>query len=149
MIKLSWMYSDGVSESQFNQVINIELDQIIEACNHLDENWFPKLTVVVAQKNHHTKFFQTNSADNVLPADDMQELVHSLSYVYQRSTTAISVVAPICYAHLAAAQMSQFIKFDELSETSSSHGGVTAVGGAPVPTLPRLHRNVRSSMFFC
>ncbi|OIT40115.1 PREDICTED: protein argonaute 4A-like [Nicotiana attenuata] len=186
------IFRDGVSESQFNQVINTELDQIIEACNHLDENWFPKFTVVVAQKNHHTKFFQTNSPDNVLPgtvidnaichpknndfymcahagpigttrpthyhvlhdeigfsADDMQELVHSLSYVYQRSTTAISVVAPICYAHLAAAQMSQFIKFDELSETSSSHGGVTAVGGAPVPALPRLHRNVRSSMFFC
>ncbi|XP_016487831.1 protein argonaute 4A-like [Nicotiana tabacum] len=186
------IFRDGVSESQFNQVINIELDQIIEACNHLDENWFPKFTVVVAQKNHHTKFFQTNSPDNVLPgtvidnaichpknndfymcahagpigttrpthyhvlhdeigfsADDMQELVHSLSYVYQRSTTAISVVAPICYAHLAAAQMSQFIKFDELSETSSSHGGLTAVGGAPVLALPRLHRNVRSSMFFC
>nr|XP_009590319.1 protein argonaute 4A-like [Nicotiana tomentosiformis]XP_009590321.1 protein argonaute 4A-like [Nicotiana tomentosiformis]XP_009590322.1 protein argonaute 4A-like [Nicotiana tomentosiformis]XP_009590324.1 protein argonaute 4A-like [Nicotiana tomentosiformis]XP_033509668.1 protein argonaute 4A-like [Nicotiana tomentosiformis]XP_033509669.1 protein argonaute 4A-like [Nicotiana tomentosiformis]XP_033509670.1 protein argonaute 4A-like [Nicotiana tomentosiformis] len=186
------IFRDGVSESQFNLVINIELDQIIEACNHLDENWFPKFTVVVAQKNHHTKFFQTNSPDNVLPgtvidnaichpknndfymcahagpigttrpthyhvlhdeigfsADDMQELVHSLSYVYQRSTTAISVVAPICYAHLAAAQMSQFIKFDELSETSSSHGGVTAVGGGAVPALPRLHRNVRSSMFFC
>ncbi|XP_009801790.1 protein argonaute 4A-like [Nicotiana sylvestris] len=186
------IFRDGVSESQFNQVINIELDQIIEACNHLDENWFPKFTVVVAQKNHHTKFFQTNSPDNVLPgtvidnaichpknndfymcahagpigttrpthyhvlhdeigfsADDMQELVHSLSYVYQRSTTAISVVAPICYAHLAAAQMSQFIKFDDLSETSSSHGGLTAVGGAPVLALPRLHRNVRSSMFFC
>ncbi|PHT41000.1 Protein argonaute 4 [Capsicum baccatum] len=165
------IFRDGVSESQFNQVINIELNQIIEACNHLDESWSPKFTVIVAQKNHHTKFFQTNSPENVPPgtvidnavchpktndfymcahagpigttrpthyhvlhdeigfsADDMQELVHSLSYVYQRSTTAISVVAPICYAHLAAAQMAQFVKFDELSETSSSHGGVaTAV----------------------
>ncbi|KAM0016909.1 putative Piwi domain, ribonuclease H-like superfamily [Helianthus debilis subsp. tardiflorus] len=41
-------------------------------------------------------------------ADDLHELLHSLSYVYQRSTTAISIVAPICYAHLAATQMSQF-----------------------------------------
>ncbi|XP_059312360.1 protein argonaute 4A-like [Lycium ferocissimum] len=186
------IFRDGVSESQFNQVINIELNQIIEACNHLDENWSPKFTVIVAQKNHHTKFFQTNSPDNVPPgtvidnaichpkandfymcahagpigttrpthyhvlhdeigfsADDMQELVHSLSYVYQRSTTAISVVAPICYAHLAAAQVAQFIKFDELSETSSSHGGVTTAGVVLVPALPRLHKNVRSSMFFC
>ncbi|KAK8581489.1 hypothetical protein V6N12_071710 [Hibiscus sabdariffa] len=109
------IFRDGVSESQFNQVLNKELDQVIE-------------------KNHHTKFFQQGSPDNVQPgtvidnkvchpknndfylcahagmigttrpthyhilldqigfsADDLQELVHSLSYVYQRSTTAISV----------------------------------------------------------
>ncbi|XP_049404367.1 protein argonaute 4A-like [Solanum stenotomum] len=186
------IFRDGVSESQFNQVINIELNQIIEACNHLEEDWSPKFTVIVAQKNHHTRFFQTNSPDNVPPgtvidnavchpktndfymcahagpigttrpthyhilhdeigfsADDMQELVHSLSYVYQRSTTAISVVAPICYAHLAAAQVAQFIKFDEISEATSSHGGVSTAGTVLVPPLPRLHKNVRSSMFFC
>ncbi|KAM7473009.1 hypothetical protein LguiA_011192 [Lonicera macranthoides] len=186
------IFRDGVSESQFNQVLNIELDQIIESCKFLDETWSPKFTVIVAQKNHHTKFFQSNSPDNVPPgtvidnrichpktndfylcahagmigttrpthyhvlydelgfsADDLQELVHSLSYVYQRSTTAISVVAPICYAHLAASQVSQFVKFDELSETSSSHGGVTVPGAVPVQELPKLHKNVSSSMFFC
>ncbi|OMO95798.1 Argonaute/Dicer protein, PAZ [Corchorus capsularis] len=81
--------------------------------------------------------------------DDLQELVHSLSYVYQRSTTAISVVAPICYAHLAAAQLGTFMKFEDASETSSSHGGVTAPGAVPVPQLPRLEKKVRNSMFFC
>ncbi|KAL2536860.1 Protein argonaute 4 [Forsythia ovata] len=118
------IFRDGVSESQFNQVLNIELEQITEACKFLDANWSPKFTVVVAQKNHHTKFFQSNSPDNVPPgtvidtgichaknndfymcahagmigttrpthyhvlydeigfsADDLQELVHSLSYV--------------------------------------------------------------------
>ncbi|XP_062208482.1 protein argonaute 4A [Phragmites australis] len=186
------IFRDGVSESQFNQVLNIELDQIIEACKFLDEKWCPKFTLIVAQKNHHTKFFLPGSPDNVPPGtvvdnkvchprnydfymcshagmigttrpthyhilhdeigfspDDLQELVHSLSYVYQRSTTAISVVAPICYAHLAAAQVGQFIKFDEMSETSSSHGGHTSAGSVPVPELPRLHEKVRSSMFFC
>ncbi|XP_072959526.1 protein argonaute 4B-like [Typha angustifolia] len=186
------IFRDGVSESQFNQVLNIELDQIIEACKFLDEQWSPKFTVIVAQKNHHTKFFQHGSPDNVAPGtvvdnkvchprnydfymcshagmigttrpthyhvlldeigfspDDLQELVHSLSYVYQRSTTAISVVAPICYAHLAAAQVGQFIKFDDMSETSSSHGGHTSAGSIPVPELPRLHEKVSSSMFFC
>ncbi|PPS14296.1 hypothetical protein GOBAR_AA06282 [Gossypium barbadense] len=38
-------------------------------------------------------------------ADDLQEFVHYLSYMYQRSTTAIFVVAPICYAHLVASQL--------------------------------------------
>ncbi|KAL8545005.1 hypothetical protein ACS0TY_005275 [Phlomoides rotata] len=188
------IFRDGVSESQFNQVLNIELTQIMEACKNLDEKWNPKFVVIVAQKNHHTKFFQPNSPDNVPPGtiidnkvchprnndfylcahagmigttrpthyhvlydeigfspDDMQELVHSLSYVYQRSTTAISVVAPICYAHLAATQLGQWMKFEDASETSSSHNGsAPGPGGAPaVPPMPTLKESVRNSMFFC
>ncbi|XP_038901423.1 protein argonaute 4-like [Benincasa hispida] len=186
------IFRDGVSESQFNQVLNVELDQIIQSCKFLDENWSPKFVVIVAQKNHHTKFFQAGSPDNVPPgtiidnkichprnndfylcahagmigttrpthyhvlldevgfsADDLQELVHSLSYVYQRSTTAISVVAPVCYAHLAATQIGQFIKFEETSETASSDGGLTSAGAVPVPQLPRLQEKVCNSMFFC
>ncbi|CAL5190388.1 unnamed protein product [Lathyrus oleraceus] len=181
------IFRDGVSESQFNQVLNIELSQIIEACKFLDDTWNPKFTVIVAQKNHHTKFFQPGAPDNV-PAgtvvdnkichprnydfymcahagmigtsrpthyhvlldeigfspDDLQELVHSLSYVYQRSTTAISVVAPICYAHLAASQVGQFMKFEDRSETAS----VPGANGSPVPQLPKLRENVCNSMFF-
>ncbi|XP_057740608.1 protein argonaute 4A-like [Arachis stenosperma] len=186
------IFRDGVSESQFIKVLNEELVPIIEACKFLDEKWSPKFTFIVAQKNHHTKFFKDNAPDNVPPgtvidsqichpknndfymcshagmigttrpthyqvlhdeigfsADDLQEIVHSLSYVYQRSTTAISIVAPVCYAHLAAAQMAQFIKFDELSETSSSHGGTTISGAVHVPQLPLLHQDVANSMFFC
>ncbi|KAI9115314.1 hypothetical protein K1719_013633 [Acacia pycnantha] len=186
------IFRDGVSESQFNQVLNIELSQIIQACKHFQESWDPKFTVIIAQKNHHTKFFQANAQENVPPgtvidnrichpknndfymcaqagmigttrpthyhvlhdeigfsADGLQELVHSLCYVYQRSTTAVSVVAPVCYAHLAAAQVAQFIKLDEFSESSSSHGGLTSVGTPQVQELPRLHERVRNSMFFC
>ncbi|KAL1204266.1 Protein argonaute 9 [Cardamine amara subsp. amara] len=186
------IFRDGVSESQFNQVLNIELDQMMQACKFLDPSWNPKFTVIVAQKNHHTKFFQSGKPDNVPPGtiidskichprnndfylcahagmigttrpthyhvlydeigfatDDLQELVHSLSYVYQRSTTAISVVAPICYAHLAAAQMGTVMKFEDMSETSSSHGGITTPGAVPVPPMPKLNAKVASSMFFC
>ncbi|KAL0418437.1 UNVERIFIED_CONTAM: protein argonaute 4 [Sesamum radiatum] len=186
------IFRDGVSESQFNQVLNIELNQIIEACKFLDEKWSPKFVVIVAQKNHHTKFFQPNAPENVQPgtiidnkvchpknndfylcahagmigttrpthyhvlldevgysADDLQELVHSLSYVYQRSTTAISVVAPICYAHLAATQLGQWMKFEDASETSSSHNGTAAGGASAVTPMPKLKESVRNSMFFC
>lgn len=64
----------------------------------------------------------------------------------------VCAVAPICYAHLAAAQMSQFMKFEDLSssETSSGKGGgVTSIRGTSVPALPALHKKVSSSMFFC
>ncbi|KAJ0469097.1 putative post-transcriptional gene silencing PAZ-Argonaute family protein [Helianthus annuus] len=186
------IFRDGVSESQFNQVLNIELEQIMAACKFLDESWEPKFMVIVAQKTHHTKFFQTNSDYNVPPgtivdnkvchpkyndfylcaqngpigttrpthyhvlldqigfsADQLQELVHSLSYVYQRSTTAISVVAPICYAHLAAGQMAQFVKFEDMSDSASSHSGSAAAGAGGFNQLPKLHERTRNSMFFC
>ncbi|KAE9588939.1 putative post-transcriptional gene silencing PAZ-Argonaute family [Lupinus albus] len=182
------VFRDGVGESQFNQVLNIELNQIIKAYQHLGEVDVPKFTVIVAQKNHHTKLFQANGLENVPPgtvvdtkvthprnydfymsahagmfgttrpvhyhvlldeigfsADDLQNLIHSLSYVNQRSTNATSVVAPIHYAHHAAAQMGRFMNFDDLSEASS----VTSEGNVPIPELPRLHSNVKSSMFFC
>lgn len=105
---LCFLFRDGVSESQFNQVLNIELDQIIkvllpthfpnclnwsgklncwtvwtsklydlfslffilflQAFRHLDkEEELPKFTVLVAQKNHHTKLFQAGSTENVPP----------------------------------------------------------------------------------
>ncbi|RHN51302.1 putative post-transcriptional gene silencing PAZ-Argonaute family protein [Medicago truncatula] len=183
------IFRDGVSESQFNQVLNVELGQIIEACKFLDEDWNPKFLLIVAQKRHHTKFFQPENRNNVPPGtvvdnkichprnydfymcshagrigttrpthyhvlldeigfspDELQEFVHSLSYVYQRSTTAVSVVAPICYAHLAASQVAQFMKFEDMSETSSRREGDS--NASLVPQLPKLDRRVCNSMFF-
>ncbi|XP_020203105.1 protein argonaute 16 isoform X2 [Cajanus cajan] len=180
------VFRDGVSESQFKQVLDIEINQIIKAYQHLGETNVPKFTVIVAQKNHHVKLFLANGPENVSPgtvvdttithprnydfymcahagmigtskpvhyhvlldeigfsADGLQDLIYSLSYVNQRSTIATSVVAPVSYAHHAAAQMGQFFNFDDLSETSDSEGNI------PIPELPRLHKNVRSSMFFC
>ena len=63
--------------------------------------------------------------------------------------TVVCAVAPICYAHLAASQVGQFLKFDDMSDTSSGHGSITSVGSAQVTPLPRLHKNVMNSMFFC
>lgn len=174
------IFRDGVSESQFEQVLKIEVDQIIKAYQRLGESDVPKFTVIVAQKNHHTKLFQAKGPENVpagtvvdtkivhptnydfymcahagkigtsRPAhyhvlldeigfspDDLQNLIHSLSYVNQRSTTATSIVAPVRYAHLAAAQVAQFTKFEGISEDGK------------VPELPRLHENVEGNMFFC
>lgn len=181
------LFRDGVSESQFNQVLNYELDDIVKAYKHLGEGDIPKFTVIVAQKNHHTKLFQASGSKYVPPGtivdmkivhprnydfymcahagmigtswpthyhvlldeigfspDQFQEFVHSLSCVYQRSTTAISIVAPVKYAHHAAKQMGQFVNFEDFSETSSKQKGSPAA-----PQLPRLHKDVARSMFFC
>lgn len=186
------IFRDGVSETQFNQVLNKELDQVIKAYQHLGEVDIPKFTVIVAQKKHYTKLFQAGPLGNVPPGtvvdtkivhprnydfymcahagimgtsrpahyhvlldeigfspDDLQNLIHSLSYVYQRSTAATSVVAPIRYAHLAALQMRQFVKFEEFSETSSGPDSLTSMRIPLVLELPRLHEDVEDSMFFC
>ena len=67
------------------------------------------------------------------------------------NTVLFLAVAPVCYAHLAAAQMGTVMKFEDmsLSETSSTHGGITIPGAVPVPPMPKLNVNVASSMFFC
>ncbi|GAU33241.1 hypothetical protein TSUD_333640 [Trifolium subterraneum] len=94
---------------QVGQFMKFE-DKSENSSRHGDETWNPKFLVIVSQKNHHTKFFQPEYPDNVPPGT--------------RSTTAISVVAPICYAHLVAFQVGQFMKFEDKSENSSSHGGI-------------------------
>ena len=43
---------------------------------------------------------------------------------------------------LVVAQVGRFIKFDEMSETSSSHSGHTTVGSVPVHELPCLYGKV-------
>uniref|UniRef100_A0A0E0AHW8 Piwi domain-containing protein n=1 Tax=Oryza glumipatula TaxID=40148 RepID=A0A0E0AHW8_9ORYZ len=169
--------STGLLQDQSTK--KAEADNHFQAYQYMDQGPIPKFTVIIAQKNHHTKLFQENAPDNVPPGtvvdsgivhprqydfymcahagpigtsrpthyhvlhdeigflpDDVQKLVLSLSYVYQRSTTAISV----------AAQMGQFMKFEEFAETSSGSGGVPSSSGAVVPELPRLHADVCSSM---
>ncbi|MFS7921905.1 putative post-transcriptional gene silencing PAZ-Argonaute family [Helianthus anomalus] len=186
------VFRDGVSESQFNQVLNYELDQMIKAYQLLGEADAPKFTVIVAQKRHHTKFFRANGPENVpsgtvvdnnvvhprnydfymctqpgligtsRPAhyhvlldeigfspDALQNLILTLSYVSQRGSAATSIVAPVSYAHLAARQMGQFIKFEDLNETASEKDSMTSVGSIPVPKLPKLDEDVEDSMFFC
>ncbi|KAK6157314.1 hypothetical protein DH2020_011562 [Rehmannia glutinosa] len=165
---------DGVSESQFAQVLNIELDQIIKAYQHLGESDIPKFTVIVAQKNHHTKLFQASAAENV-PSGTVVDtkIVHPRNYDFYMCSHAGMIIpkehycnlhryeqlpchfqltapiAPVCYAHLAAQQMGQFMKFEDLSETSSGQKSMTTAGNIHVPELPRLHEDVAGSMFFC
>lgn len=58
------VYRDGVSEGQFNQVIDQELPKIVEsfaAFGNAKQQYRPKLTIVICGKRHHTRFFPTDS----------------------------------------------------------------------------------------
>ncbi|KAJ4724979.1 Argonaute family protein [Melia azedarach] len=68
-------YRDGVSEGQFNQVLLHEMTAIRQACASLEEGYMPRVTFVVVQKRHHTRFFAadhnrrdlTDRSGNILP----------------------------------------------------------------------------------
>ncbi|XP_068243628.1 protein argonaute-3-like [Palaemon carinicauda] len=59
------MYRDGVSESQFLEVLAYELRAMREACHSLQEGYEPGITFIVVQKRHHTRFFPVNERDGV------------------------------------------------------------------------------------
>ncbi|KAH8113254.1 argonaute-like protein [Phellopilus nigrolimitatus] len=50
-------YRDGVSEGQFQQVIDYEVPKLRNACKSLGINPLPKITVIVVGKRHHVRFF--------------------------------------------------------------------------------------------
>ncbi|XP_066969095.1 protein argonaute-2-like [Macrobrachium rosenbergii] len=59
------MYRDGVSESQFLEVLAYELRAMREACTALEEGYEPGITFIVVQKRHHTRFFPVNEREGV------------------------------------------------------------------------------------
>ncbi|KAG2328233.1 hypothetical protein Bca52824_010961 [Brassica carinata] len=55
------IFRDGVSDGQFDMVLNVELLDVKLTFEKI--NYFPKITVIVAQKRHQTRFFPATSND--------------------------------------------------------------------------------------
>ncbi|XP_068244713.1 protein argonaute-2-like [Palaemon carinicauda] len=51
------MYRDGVSDSQFFEVLSFELKEMRAACTELQKDYEPAITFIVVQKRHHTRLF--------------------------------------------------------------------------------------------
>lgn len=54
------VYRDGVSEGEFIRVMNEEMESIRKGCESLSTDYNPKITYIVVQKRHHTRFFCEN-----------------------------------------------------------------------------------------
>ncbi|KAL3998292.1 Piwi domain family protein [Acanthocheilonema viteae] len=52
------LFRDGVSDSQFLDVMNDELLCLKTAIHQLDQQYNPTVSYIVVQKRHHTRFFQ-------------------------------------------------------------------------------------------
>lgn len=58
------IYRDGVSESQFDQVLKKEVPMIRKACSGLYAGTKPRITIVVAVKRHTVRLFPKNGKAN-------------------------------------------------------------------------------------
>ncbi|CAB4387407.1 unnamed protein product [Rhizophagus irregularis] len=57
-------YRDGVSEGQFRKVMEVEVDMLRKAFKGGYGDNPPKLTFIIVQKRHHTRFEPTNQRDS-------------------------------------------------------------------------------------
>ncbi|XP_054163596.1 protein argonaute-1-like [Oppia nitens] len=58
-------YRDGVSEGQFQHVIDNEYPLLLKAFKKMNPSYEPKLTFIVVQKRHHTRFMVKDTLSNV------------------------------------------------------------------------------------
>jgi hypothetical protein len=74
-------YRDGVSESQYGMVKDEELPQIEAACTEFGKSdnkpsWEPLITLIVAGKRHHARFYPDPAGkDNLRAASCMDSMV--------------------------------------------------------------------------
>ncbi|CAG8589163.1 3602_t:CDS:2 [Funneliformis mosseae] len=57
-------YRNGVSDNQFQQVLDFEIEAVRCACASLDANYKPSITFVVVKSRHHTRLFPKDKKDS-------------------------------------------------------------------------------------
>jgi len=159
-------YRDGISQGQFQDVFDQEINQMKEAFSMISPAYNPKLTYIVVQKRHHTRFLPVeekernqktqnskpglvvdngitshlynefyltshkgslgtsrparyvilyhetdanNDSGKAISNDDIQQATYYLTHLFQRCNKSVSIVAPVLYAHLAAARARKYI----------------------------------------
>ncbi|PPS10747.1 hypothetical protein GOBAR_AA09898 [Gossypium barbadense] len=105
------IFMDGVSESQFNQV----LIKLLRLASSLTRSGTLKIVVIVVRKTIIQRFFSKD-------------------------------LLTMCYM---LRNWGQFIKIRDASETSSSHGGMYALGVISIPQLSRLKDKVSNFILVC
>ncbi|EMD35747.1 hypothetical protein CERSUDRAFT_115695 [Gelatoporia subvermispora B] len=81
-----FVYRDGVSEGQYDKVLQYELPQILDAFKRVPSNtpYKPKLTIVICGKRHNVRLYATDNRDvtrngNTLPGTVVDR---GITYVY-------------------------------------------------------------------
>ncbi|KAK9365990.1 Piwi domain-containing protein [Lipomyces kononenkoae] len=100
-------FRDGVSEGQYQQIIDQELADIKKACESLSAGYKPFVTVVICSKRHHSRVFPVNrnAGDrngNVLPGTIIErDITHPSEYdFYLVSHVALQGTARPVHYHV-------------------------------------------------
>ncbi|RZB39276.1 Glyco hydro 56, Piwi, PAZ and/or DUF1785 domain containing protein [Asbolus verrucosus] len=59
-----YFFRDGVSDGEFERVKQVEIRAVQKACDAFRRGYRPKITFVVVQKRHHTRFFPLDRGDS-------------------------------------------------------------------------------------
>jgi len=88
--------------------------------------------------------------ENRMPIDDFQAFVYNSCYTYIRSTTAVSLVPPTYYAHLASARARMHEPIHDDGFTVSSSTDVEAPPNVDdgERSLKALHDGMKNTMWF-
>lgn len=82
------LYRDGVGTSQYNEVVNKEIPQLVEAIKEFDNSWKPQIVVVVVNKRVNQRFFLGhNNPGPGLVVDDHVVWDHYNFYLTSHSVT--------------------------------------------------------------
>lgn len=61
------MFRDGVSEGQFEEVMQTEIAALRAACLQVSSSWRPRITYMIVTKRHHARFFPQGRSGNIDP----------------------------------------------------------------------------------
>ncbi|KAF3787403.1 argonaute 7 protein [Nymphaea thermarum] len=184
-------FRDGVSEGQFNMVLDEELKEMKKAFASISYN--PSITLIVAQKRHRTRLFlqdATNQGnvppgtivdteivhvkgldfflcshygslgtskpahyhvlldENKFSSDELQTWVYNLCFTFARCTRPVSLVPPVYYADLVAYRGRLYYDGWLEAHSSSSSSSSSSPFGFDHEMFPKLHKNIKHSMFF-
>jgi eukaryotic translation initiation factor 2C len=209
------IYRDGVSEGQYDIVIDTELPLIRKACADVypatdTKKGLPKITIIIVGKRHHTRFYPTKEADadrsgnpkngtcvdrgvteprnwdffiqahtaiqgtarpahyyivldeiftkrKVAPphqnaADVLEDLTHSMCYLFGRATKAVSICPPAYYADIICERARCYLSglFDMVTPSATPAQSVVGEGvlGEPRAEDVLIHPNLRNTMFY-
>lgn len=207
------VYRDGVSEGQYEKVLEEELPLLRKGCRESypatkSAAGFPRITIVVVGKRHHTRFYPTRREDTnessnppagtvvdrgitearnwdffmvahaaiqgtarpahyfvvcdeifcklPLPtiagdfnaADILENLTHTMCYLYSRATRSVSICPAAYYADIACERARRYL--GDVYEPPGSDGG-SRDGRAPEPWMERMvktHEKLKDTMFY-
>jgi hypothetical protein len=209
------IYRDGVSEGQYDQVLEAELPLLRKACKELypapsTAKQLPNITIIIVGKRHHTRFYPTRESDadrssnpkngtvvdrgiteaynwdffmqshaalqgtarpahyyivrdeifskrkpeppHQNAADAIEDLTHSICYLFGRATKAVSICPPAYYADLACERARCYLSglFDMSTPSATPAQSVTGEAGIQDAKAEDvlIHLNLRDTMFY-